>query len=117
MLKPKRAMNAFFVPANSKLFKALRRATAAGVLAGFLGLTLAPTAALALPTGYIVESGDVTFDDSQANTLLIHASDHAIINFDAFSIAQNETVRFIQPFETSSVLSRVTGSLQSDIYG
>jgi len=73
--------------------------------------------ALALPTGWIVQSGEVTIDNSQANKLVLTASDHAIINFDSFSVAANETVQFIQPDESASVLSRVTGSLQSDFFG
>src|SRR3990167_2125668 len=63
----------------------------------------------ALPSGYSVESGEVSFDNtSDPSILTITASDQAIINFDSFSIAQNEMVQFIQSSDTSSVLSRVT---------
>ncbi len=73
--------------------------------------------AFSLPTGYQTESGEVSFDASQEKTLVVTASDQAIVNFDSFSIAQDETVRFIQSGESASVLSRVTGAMQSDIYG
>ena len=71
---------------------------------------LFPRPALALPQGYTVESGEVSFDNTQdPNILTITAGDHAIINFDSFSIAQNETVKFLQPDTSASVLSRVSG--------
>ncbi len=73
--------------------------------------------AFALPQGYTVESGNATFDTSDASKLIIHASDQAIINFESFSISANETVRFIQAESTNSLLSRVTGGSASDIYG
>ncbi|MBI4432918.1 MAG: filamentous hemagglutinin N-terminal domain-containing protein [Candidatus Omnitrophica bacterium] len=71
----------------------------------------------ALPTGMRVESGEVTVESSDERSLVIHAADQAIINFDSFSIAENESVRFIQPFESASVLGRVTGGSLSDIFG
>ncbi|MGH7198638.1 MAG: filamentous hemagglutinin N-terminal domain-containing protein, partial [Candidatus Omnitrophota bacterium] len=80
-------------------------------------IVMAPGAAFALPSGYSVESGDAQFDASEDSKLVITASDHAIINFNSFSIAQNETVQFVQPFDSASVLSRVTGGASSSIYG
>ncbi len=73
--------------------------------------------AFALPSGYTVESGTAEFDTSDPSSLVIHASDQAIINFDSFSIGQNETVRFIQASDTSSLLSRVIGGSATDISG
>jgi filamentous hemagglutinin family protein len=71
----------------------------------------------ALPQGYEVVSGDVQFDQIDANTLHITASDQAIINFSSFNIGSGETVQFFQPGSSSSVLSRVTGEGASSILG
>ena len=57
---------------------------------------------LALPLNYTVEAGEVSFENLDENSLIIHASDRAILNFDSFSILANESVRFVQPNETSS---------------
>ncbi|MCI0381456.1 MAG: filamentous hemagglutinin N-terminal domain-containing protein [Chlamydiae bacterium] len=44
-------------------------------------------------------------------------SDKMVINWDNFSIAKNEIVRFIQSSKTDGVLNRVTGNMRSDILG
>ncbi len=87
----------------------------AAVLATAFSVTSVP--AWALPSGYTVEAGNASFDTSDPNALVITASDRAIINFDSFSIGAGETVRFVQPIDSASVLGRVTGGLQSDIWG
>ncbi len=83
----------------------------------FLLFSVFPNSILALPQGEQVESGTATFDNTDAKTLVITPSDHAIINFNSFSIAANETVRFNQASSGSSVLARVTGGSSSDIFG
>ncbi len=75
-------------------------------------------AAFCLPQDWTVESGDVSFNVSEDNSMLtINASNNAIINFGSFNIGQGEMVQFIQPGMDSSVLSRVTGGGSSDIFG
>lgn len=60
-----------------------------------LGLT---TAALANPDLNSVESGSVTVQQTDANTLTVNqSSTQAIINWNSFNIAPNETTHFIQP--------------------
>jgi len=57
-----------------------------------------------------VESGSVTFDSPNANTLnIVSTTDQAIINWQSFNIAQNETVNFTQPSALSAILNRVVG--------
>ncbi|MCG3176721.1 MAG: hypothetical protein MOGMAGMI_01682 [Candidatus Omnitrophica bacterium] len=87
------------------------------LLPAFCLLSVGAPAAWALPAGWSVESGDVTFDTSDPSILTITASDRAVINFDSFSIGQGETVRFVQPIDSASVLGRVTGGSTSDIFG
>ncbi len=88
-------------------------------LLGLLGglCLLGSASAYALPSGWTVENGSVTVDDSTPDLLTITASDGAIINFDSFSIAENQTVNFIQASEASTLLSRVTGGSVSEIFG
>ncbi|MBI4432232.1 MAG: filamentous hemagglutinin N-terminal domain-containing protein [Candidatus Omnitrophica bacterium] len=82
-----------------------------------LGAFLVQQIGFALPSGINVVSGEVTIDTSQENNLVITASDKAIIEFDSFSIAANEVVRFVQPIDSASVLGRVTGGSSSEIFG
>jgi len=90
---------------------------ACSLAALFLFGQLSQDIAWALPSGWSVEEGTVTVDDQTPGAITFNASDRAILNFDSFSIAQNESVRFVLPSENSSVLSRILGNSQSDIYG
>jgi filamentous hemagglutinin family protein len=76
-----------------------------------------PGPLLALPESPEVETGSATFETADSLTLNINADDKTVINFNSFNIAAGETVNFIQPSNTSSVLSRVTGSQTSSISG
>ncbi|MEM7227396.1 MAG: filamentous hemagglutinin N-terminal domain-containing protein [Planctomycetota bacterium] len=58
--------------------------------------------------GADVVAGEVSIAE-QGNLTTITASDGAIINYDAFGIAANETIQFIQPHELARVLNRITG--------
>ncbi|MBK8190431.1 MAG: filamentous hemagglutinin N-terminal domain-containing protein [Vampirovibrionales bacterium] len=72
-------------------------------------LTLAAPAA-ALPSGWQVESGDVSFDVVNGNTLNVTSHQaHAIINWQQFNIAQGETVNFLLSNNLASILNRISG--------
>ncbi|MDP3789173.1 MAG: filamentous hemagglutinin N-terminal domain-containing protein, partial [Candidatus Omnitrophota bacterium] len=71
----------------------------------------------ALPEGYEVVEGTADIDTSVANQLTIRPSDNAVINYNSFSIAENESVYFYQNSGTSNVLNNVIGSQQSNIAG
>ena len=68
------------------------------------------------PTGQSVQSGSATFNQ-QGNTLNVTNSPGTIINWQDFSIKENETTRFIQQSVDSSVLNRVIGQDPSKILG
>lgn len=88
------------------------------IVACFLIFALLPiTRGYALPQGETVVSGEVYFDRSGEHSLQVTAADKAIINYDSFSIASTEAVRFIQPSTGSLVLNRVTGTTSSEITG
>jgi filamentous hemagglutinin family protein len=75
-------------------------------------------AALALPQGGSVVAGNATVGSPSSNVELIQqTSDRAIINWQSFSIAAGEKVRFSQPSSSSVTLNRVTGYDPSNILG
>ncbi|MBK8190991.1 MAG: filamentous hemagglutinin N-terminal domain-containing protein [Vampirovibrionales bacterium] len=74
-----------------------------------MSLLLAQNAA-ALPSGWQVESGDVSFDVVNGNTLNVTSHQaHAIINWQQFNIAQGETVNFLLSNNLASILNRISG--------
>ncbi len=72
--------------------------------------------ALAMPSGQQVVNGQASFA-VQGNTFTIKNSPSTIINWQAFSIGNNEAVRFIQQSASSAVLNRITGQNPSYILG
>ena len=72
--------------------------------------------ALANPSGAEVVNGSASFDQ-QGSQLNITNSHGTIINWNEFSIAENEAVKFLQDNANSAVLNRVVGQLPSDILG
>jgi len=91
---------------STKLFR--RRSYRWGVvcfLMCFLFFNASVSIVTAGPEGAQVVNGQVTIQQSGSNTA-ITASDKAIINYSSFDIAQPETVQFIQPGSTASVLNR-----------
>lgn len=70
----------------------------------------------ALPAGQQVVNGQAAFN-TQGNNLTITNSPNAIINWQGFSIHNNEAVRFIQQYGSSAVLNRVIGQDPSRILG
>ena len=74
--------------------------------------------ALAGPGGAQVVAGQVAVSQPSAQqTVVTQGSASAILNWQQFSIARNESVDFRQPGSASVILNRVTGSNPSEIYG
>jgi filamentous hemagglutinin family protein len=80
-------------------------------------LLFCPWMIFALPSGGEVAHGVANIAETAANTIITQGSDKAIINWQDFSIKANESVRFIQPSNQSSMLNRVIGGDISKIYG
>ncbi|PKN71754.1 MAG: hypothetical protein CVU54_00115 [Deltaproteobacteria bacterium HGW-Deltaproteobacteria-12] len=72
--------------------------------------------AFANPYGAQVVNGSVSIN-TQGNTLTVTNSPNSIINWQGFSIASNEAVRFIQQSSQSAVLNRIIGQNPSAILG
>ncbi len=73
--------------------------------------------ALAHPDGAQIVNGQVGFAHPDPATLNITNSPGAIINWQQFSIQQNEITRFVQQSTGSAVLNRVVSQVPSDILG
>lgn len=84
-------------------------------LCAALAACFGATAALAAPTGAQIAAGAASFAQN-GNALTVTNSNGTIINWQSFSIAANESVRFAQA-ANSSVLNRVVGNIRSDILG
>jgi len=81
-------------------------------------LVLASQVSLAAPTGAKVVLGQAQVTQPSATSTLIHQNTNkVVIEFDAFSIKANESVRFIQPSAASIALNRVVGVDPSVILG
>lgn len=76
------------------------------------------TSVFALPTGEQVVSGNVHFAQPNSATLVIdQQTNQAIVNWQSFSIQQNELVQINQPNSNAVMLNRVVGNDPSNIYG
>jgi filamentous hemagglutinin family protein len=81
-----------------------------------VGLHIFGTAAWAGPEGATVVHGTATFQQSGSYTA-IQASDKAIINYRSFDVARPETVQFLQPGASASVLNRILSANPTTIDG
>jgi len=70
-----------------------------------------------LPSGMQVIAGSAEISASEANQLLIQSGDHTILQWDQFSIGQNEIAQFMQSGGNSALLNRVMGGSVSEILG
>jgi filamentous hemagglutinin family protein len=95
--------------------KIMVTATAAATAAA-LSLGLAPPA-LAAPTDGQVVAGAASVSQAGSTTTINQSSQNLAINWQDFSIAANEAVRFNQPNSSSIVLNRVIGQSNSQIFG
>jgi filamentous hemagglutinin family protein len=86
------------------------------LLAILTGLGSLGQPALANPVNPTVVAGNATFA-TVGKTLSVTNSNGAIINWQGFSIGQNEITRFIQASASSQVLNRVVGGDPSIILG
>ncbi len=98
----------------------LRKKMRRGSLAALITLALT-SSALAMPTGGVVQSGDVNIGGSTdfstvANGATIGATTDSTINWNTFNIANGETLNF-NIADGKLLLNQVTGAQASDILG
>ncbi len=70
----------------------------------------------AIPLGPQIAAGSASFNQA-GNALTINNSRNAILNWQSFNVAANESVRFNQPSASSSVLNRVLANEPSALLG
>jgi filamentous hemagglutinin family protein len=81
-------------------------------------ISLLPFFLIANPTGHKIISGDVAITSLNNNECIIHQnSNKAVVDWESFSIQENEVTKFIQPSSSSAILNRVIGNDMSQIYG
>ncbi len=82
-----------------------------------LCLFFLPVLFFANPQGLEVKSGDISISSEHDQMTVLQASDKAIVNWETFSVAQEEKTRFVLPSEKASTLNRVIGDNISEING
>ena len=82
-----------------------------------ISMILSSPSVYANPTGAEIINGQVSIDNSIPGVMSITNSPNAIINWQGFSINQNEISRFIQQNGQSALLNRVIGQNPSEILG
>lgn len=98
---------------KTKGMRALRRA--AVVTLGLVSMSA--MAADVLPTGGTVVAGNAAISQSGSAMTINQSTNKAVIDWQSFSVGQNNSVTFIQPTATSVALNRVLGSDVSLIQG
>ncbi|MDP3838948.1 MAG: ESPR-type extended signal peptide-containing protein, partial [Methylococcales bacterium] len=82
------------------------------------GLLLCSSASWALPTGDQLVAGQATVSNPNASTMQIdQTSQKAVVNWQGFSVGQNEAVNINQPNAQAALLNRVVGADASQIQG
>ena len=71
----------------------------------------------ALPTGGTVSAGSASIAGGAGTTTINQSSQNVAINWQGFSIAPSEAVRFVQPNASAVALNRVLGADPSSILG
>ncbi len=74
-------------------------------------------ALFANPTGLEVQLGQAAMQMINGHTCVIESSPHAILNWQDFSIAQGECLKFIQESSHSTAINRVIGPDSSQLLG
>lgn len=69
------------------------------------------------PVGGNVTAGSASINQAGTTTTITQSSNRAIIEWQDFSIGQDELVRFVQPGSNSAVLNRVVSNIPSHILG
>ena len=70
-----------------------------------------------LPTGNVVESGQVKISQSSTTMNVNQSSNNAVISWNTFNLGSQATVNFNQPSSSSNTLNRVRSNDPSRIYG
>ncbi|MBT4444964.1 MAG: filamentous hemagglutinin N-terminal domain-containing protein, partial [Waddliaceae bacterium] len=78
---------------------------------------LSPTHVMSIPVEPSVENGLADISQVGNSMVVDQHTDKAIINWDEYSIADNELVQYMQPGADSIALNKITGANPSEIMG
>ena len=76
-----------------------------------------PTLAYALPKGGVISSGAGTIESSDASLTVTQTTDKIVIDWESFSVGNNESVIFLQPNSNSSALNNILGNSRTVVEG
>ena len=97
--------------------KALVKPISAGIFSFMLLTITSSTLADTLPTGGNVTAGSGTISQTNTDMTINQASQNMVIDWQGFSIGENNSVTFDQPSSSATALNRVIGSEISHIQG
>lgn len=103
-----------FESSNRDVTASTRNILCTGLVAGILAL---PAAALAGPTGGVVNGGNAQIQQSGSVTTIDQSSAKALIDWRSFNVGASETVNFLQPSAQAITLNRVHSATPSQIDG
>ncbi len=104
------------LPSLTRLASSLRAHALHSV--GWSALFALPGAALAGPSGEQLAAGNAAVARPDSVTTQVNqTSDRAVLNWQSFSVGDQEYVRFVQPGAASVILNRVVGGNESQILG
>jgi filamentous hemagglutinin family protein len=76
-----------------------------------------PTLVYALPQGGTISSGTGTIDSNGSSLTVTQTTNKIVINWESFSVGQNESVIFLQPDKASSALNNILGNSRTVVEG
>jgi filamentous hemagglutinin family protein len=74
-------------------------------------------ALIAAPSGLQVIHGEVYLTERDSSSIEVKVSDRALLDWNQFSVGENESLSFLQPSSESIAVNRVIGSEPSAIFG
>src|SRR5271157_2708568 len=104
------------VPARSIERIAWGRSLSWGLLSGSILASL-PVPSSAAPLGPSYDHSQVSITQSNGQTVVDQSTNRAIINWQSFDLAGNESIQFSQPGPQAATLNRVTAGSESVIAG
>ena len=76
-----------------------------------------PTLGYALPKGGVISSGAGSIESTNSSLTVTQTTKKIVINWESFSVGNNESVIFLQPDSNSSALNNILGNSRTVVEG
>ena len=76
-----------------------------------------PTLGYALPKGGVISSGAGSIESTNSSLTVTQTTKKIVINWESFSVGNNESVIFLQPNSNSSALNNILGNSRTVVEG